>query len=293
MTGPHSSKLIINAAITGCVLGKSDTPHLPVTLEEIVQCVRRVREEGASIVHLHARDVQGQPSADGQLYNELVQAVRQACPDLIVCVSLSGRHVSSVKARAAALESRPDMASLALGSMNFPQQASVNPPQTIEALAQRIHDVGAVPELEVFEAGFIHFAKYLLRKGRLQPPLYFNLLLGSLGAAPLDLVGLGHMVDMLPEGSTWAAGGIGRYQLDGNVLAIAAGGHVRVGLEDNIYFDRERTEPADNARLVARLARIGRELGREAAGGDEARAIIGLPARPAIASARDCAESAD
>ena len=112
-----------------------------------------------------------------------------------------------------------------------------------------------------------------------QAPYYFNIILGSLGAAPLDLIGLGHIVNMLPERATWAVGGIGTHQLDANAMGIAAGGHVRVGLEDNLFYDRRRADLADNARLVARVARIARELGREPASGTEARKLIGLPSQ--------------
>lgn len=270
--------LIINAAVTGMVPTKAQTPHVPVTAEEIVACARRVRDAGAAILHLHARDAEGRPTSDGAAYVELLDRVRAACPDLILCVSLSGRRVSDPARRAEALRAHPDMASLTLGSMNFPAEACVNDPATITDLAARIYAAGAVPELEVFEAGFIHFASYLIRKGVLRPPYYFNLILGSLGAAPLDLVGLGHLVGLLPPGATWAVGGIGRYQLDANVLAIAAGGHVRVGLEDNLHYDRLRTDLADNPRLIDRLVRIARELGREPATPAEARRLIGLGA---------------
>jgi uncharacterized protein (DUF849 family) len=160
--------------------------------------------------------------------------------------------------------------------MNFISGPSVNAPDTIQELAARIHAAGAVPELEVFEAGFANFASYLARKGILRPPHYANIILGSLGAAPLDLVGLGHLVGLLPAGATWSVGGLGRYQLDANVMGIAAGGHVRVGLEDNIHYDRGRQDLADNPSLVARIARIGREMGREPATPAEARAVIGL-----------------
>jgi uncharacterized protein (DUF849 family) len=163
--------------------------------------------------------------------------------------------------------------------MNFPKQLSANPPDVIQELAARIYAVGAVPELEVFEAGFINYANYLIRKGILHAPHYFNLILGSLGTAPLDLVGFGHMVSLLPPGSTWSAGGIGRYQLDANVMAIAAGGHVRLGIEDNHYYDRDRKILADNRRFVERVVGIGRELGREPATPDEARTLVGLPPR--------------
>jgi len=271
-----SRKLIINAAITGTVLNSTDTPHLPLSFEEIVESCRLVRGAGAAIVHLHARNSDQSPCYDPQVYTELVQRVRDAT-DLIVCVSLSGRFVSDLDVRAAALAARPDMASLTAGSMNFMTQPSINSPDTIRGLAERIHASEAIPEIEVFEAGFINYANYLIRKGVLRPPHYFNLLFGSLGAAPLELIGLGHMVSMLPPGAVWSVGGMGQYQLDANVMAIAAGGHVRVGLEDNIYYDRDKTDLADNVRLVARIVRIAREMGREPATPDEARRIIGMP----------------
>lgn len=272
-----SDKLIINAAVTGAVLRKSDTPHLPTTISEIVENAIRVREAGASVIHLHARNPDQSPCYDPSVYCDLVEKVREAT-DLVINVSLSGRYVTDVSTRAAGLASRPELASLTVGSMNFISGPSVNAPDTIRELAERIHAVGAVPELEVFEAGFANFATYLARKGVLRPPHYANIILGSLGAAPLDLVGLGHIISVLPPGTTWSVGGLGQYQLDANVMSVAAGGHVRVGLEDNIYFDRERHDLADNSRLVARIARLGRELGREPATPAEAREIIGLPA---------------
>lgn len=274
-----SNKLIINAAITGTVLYTSDTPHLPVSMDDIVECSRQVRAAGAAIVHLHARNPDQSPCYDPQVYCELVRRVREAT-DLMVCVSLSGRYVTDLDVRASGLASKPDMASLTVGSMNFMTQPSVNSPETIRGLAERIHAAGTVPEIEVFEAGFINYANYLIRKGVLKPPHYFNILLGSLGAAPLDLIGLGHMVSMLPPEAIWSVGGLGQFQLDANVMAIAAGGHIRVGLEDNIFFDRERNDLADNVRLVSRIAGISREMGREPATPEEARRILGMPSRP-------------
>ena len=272
----RQDSLIINAAITGAMLGKRDSPHLPVVLGEIVDCARRVQDAGAAIVHLHARNPDASPSYAAERYCEMVERVRQACGGLIVCVSLSGRFIPDLDQRAAALRAAPDMASLTLGSMNFPGDPSINAPDTITALAGRIQAAGAVPELEVFEAGFINYANHLIRKEVLRPPFYFNLILGSLGSAPLDLMGVAHMVGMLPPGAVWALGGIGRFQLDANVLALTAGGHVRVGLEDNLYYDRARTELADNVRLVERIARLGREMGRSPASPETARAILGL-----------------
>jgi Uncharacterized conserved protein len=271
-----SDKLIINAAITGTVLYKSDSPFLPTTVSEIVACAVQVREAGASIIHLHARNPDESPSYDPALYTELVGRVREAT-DLVVNVSLSGRFVSDVDTRSAPLASRPDIASLTVGSMNFISGPSVNAPDTIGELAARIYAAGAIPELEVFDSGFANFATYLARRDVLRPPHYANIILGSLGSAPLDPVSLGLIVGLLPSGTTWSVGGLGRFQLDANVMGIAAGGHVRVGLEDNIHFDRARVDLADNPRLVARPARIGREMGREPATPAEARSIIGLP----------------
>jgi uncharacterized protein (DUF849 family) len=255
---------------------KADSPHVPITPREIADCARRVRDAGASIIHMHARDANEVPTSKAEAFVELVVQVRESVPDMIICVSLSGRNLSDPWKRAEPLAATPEMASLTLGSMNFPQQASVNSPEVISDLARWIYKAGAIPELEAFEPGFINYANYLIRKEVLRPPYYFNLILGSLGASPLDLVGLGHMVGLLPPGATWAVGGIGRYQLDANVMGIVAGGHVRVGLEDNLYYDRKRTVPASNVRLVERLARIGREIGREVATPREAREIIGL-----------------
>jgi 3-keto-5-aminohexanoate cleavage enzyme len=235
-----ANQLIINAAITGMVPGKNDTPHVPISVAEIVAGIR-------------------------------------AASDLVVCVSLSGRLVADIGNRLAGLKANPDLASLTLGSLNFMTQPSINAPATIALLAECIHAAGAVPELEIFEAGFANTACHLVKRGILKPPHYANIILGSLGSAPFDPIGLGHLVSLLPPGTTWSVGGIGRFQLDANVMAIAAGGHVRTGLEDNLFYDRERRELADNARLVERIARIGREMGREPATPAEARAIIGLP----------------
>jgi 3-keto-5-aminohexanoate cleavage enzyme len=250
--------------------------QVPDTIEQITETAVRVRDAGASIVHLHARNPDQSPCFDESVYCELVDSVRAACDDIIVCVSLSGRHVTDLNVRAAALASHPEMASLTLGSMNFATQPSLNSPDTIRGLAERIYAAGAIPELEVFEAGFVNFAGYLARKEVLRPPYYFNIILGSLGSAPLDLIGLGHMVSMLPEGSIWACGGLGQYQLPANVMAIAAGGHVRVGLEDNIHYDSIKRDATDNEQLIARVARIAREMGREPATPAEAREMIGL-----------------
>jgi uncharacterized protein (DUF849 family) len=277
-----TEKVILNVALTGMVPTKRENPALPETAEEIAEDCARVRDLGASIVHVHAREG-GLPTQKREVYADILRAVRARCPDLILCASCSGRNVPELEARAAVLDlegdAKPDMASLTLGSLNFPRQASVNAPETIAGLAERMYARGIRPELEVFEVGMADLSRYLLRKGVLRPPLYFNLLLGSLGTISLSPLNLGTLLAALPEGAVWAAAGIGRFQLAANVMALAAGGHVRVGLEDNLHFDAARRDPATNPRLVERIAAIARSLGREPASPAETRGILGLPSR--------------
>lgn len=282
MTDPPP--LIINAALTGMVPTKADNPSLPVTPEEIAADARRCYELGATILHLHARDEAGRPTYRKERYADIVASVRERCPEAIVCVSTSGRVFKTFEERSQVLDLsgdlKPDMASLTLGSLNFPRQASVNEPDMIRRLAERMKERGIVPELEVFDWGMVDYARYLIDRGVLEPPFYFNILLGSLGTLSATPLRLAMLVEALPPGSTWAAAGIGRFQLPVNGLAIAMGGHVRVGLEDNLWLDAAKTRPATNPALVERLARIAQAHERRAATPAEARALIGLPAHP-------------
>jgi len=275
--------VIINTAITGMVPTKQDTPHVPITIEEIADDVEAVAEVGASVVHLHPRDENGMPTCDPELYRRLIGTVRTRCPDIIICASCSGRIESDVDARGVALsfdgDVKPDMASLTCGSMNFPKQASVNAPQTIVELAKRMRDNGIRPEIEVFEPGMVNYTRYLIRKGLIDEPIYVNILLGNLGTSSASAFDLSHIVALLPESSIWSVAGMGRYQLPVNSMALAMGGHVRVGLEDNLYYDWSNKTLATNRMLVERVVRIARELGRSPATPQQAREIIGLPMR--------------
>lgn len=276
--------LIVNAALTGMVPTKEDNPNVPVTPEEIAEDAARCRRAGAAIVHLHARDEHGRPTWRADVYAEIVRRVRERCPDVVVCVSTSGRLWNEFEKRAEVLdldgELKPEMASLTLGSLNFPRQASVNDPDMIRRLAERMHERGIVPELEVFDLGMVDYATYLLERGVLHPPLYFNLLLGSLGTVSATPFNLALLARALPPGATWAGAGIGRFQLLVNSLAVASGGHVRVGLEDNLWLDPGKRQPASNLALVERLVALARLLGREVATPAQARQLIGLSAGP-------------
>jgi uncharacterized protein (DUF849 family) len=278
-------KLIINLAGTGMVPGKADNPALPITPGEIADDCARCCALGVSLLHLHARDEQGQPTWKPDVYRDIIRRVRERCPDAVICVSTSGRTFKEFAERAAVLDldgdAKPDMASLTLGSLNFPNQASVNEPAMIRALAQRMRERDIVPELEIFDFGMLDYAHYLIERDILRPPYYFNLLLGSLGtlaATPFNLASLTRALPASHVGkTTWAGAGIGRFQFLVNSLAITMGGHVRVGLEDNLYMDTDKQRLASNPALVERLARLAEATEREIATPAEARAMIGLP----------------
>jgi 3-keto-5-aminohexanoate cleavage enzyme len=269
-------KLIIKAALTGMIPMKEDTPHVPITPKEIAEDAYRVYKAGASCVHIHARDGTGLPTYKAEVFREIFGLILERCPDIIICATTSGRVDPQVEHRAEVLSLKPEMASLTVGSMNFPKYASVNPPSTILELAKIMVQNDIMPELEIFEPGFINYALYLHGKGILRSPLHFNMLLGSLGSVPAGLRDLTYLVDSLPEGSVWSATGIGRYQTQINVGAMLMGGHVRVGVEDSLYYQYPNKELATNEALVKRIVRIAEEIGREIASPDEARAIIGL-----------------
>jgi uncharacterized protein (DUF849 family) len=278
--------LIINLAPTGMVPTKAMTPHVPISPQEIADDVGRCAELGASIIHLHARDEQGRPTTRPEYMAPLVEAVRGVDPELVVCVTCSGRFATSVDERGAVLDltgaAKPDMASLTLGANNFVQQASVNAPDTIRGLASRMAERGIKPELEVFEPGMLTFAHYLAEKGLIEGRWYVNVLLGNLGTSPATPGALGAFLALLPPDSVFAVAGIGRFQTAANMLGIATGGHVRVGIEDNIWWDRERSTLATNSRLVDRVRRMAEIAERPIATSAETRALLGL-AQPVAA----------
>ena len=280
--------LIVNAALTGMVPSKDDNPSVPVAPDEIAEDAACCVEAGATVVHLHARDADGNATYRADVYAEIVAKVRERCPDVIVCVSTSGRVFKTFEERSAVLDLdgdlKPDMASLTLGSLNFPAQASVNDPDMIRGLAERMAERAIVPELEVFDLGMVDYAHFLLARGvlrtaalRQRPPRIARHTLRDTGH-------LAAVVDALPAGSTWAGAGIGRFQFFVNGLAVAMGGHVRVGLEDNLWLDREKTRQATNLALVERLVRLAEAHGRPVATAAEARRAIGLPASVPSAS---------
>ena len=252
--------VIINFTPTGMIPTKEMTRHVPISPQEIVEDVRRAREVGITMVHLHARSENGVPAYRKEIYGEIIEGIRACDQELVICVSLSGRDFHEFEQRTDCLnlngQLKPDMGSLTLSSLNFNRVASVNAPDMICRLAETMKQKGILPELEAFDAGMINYAKYLSRKGILEPPYYFNVLCGNIACAQADLLHAGIMIRDLPPDSYWSLAGIGDAQLMMNSIAIAAGGGVRVGLEDNIWFDRKRTRLASNADLIERIHRI-------------------------------------
>lgn len=268
--------LIINAAITGMIPKKIDTRHVPIHPQEIIGDAKRCRDAGATIIHLHARDVDETPTYKKEIYAEIFQGVREECPELLISGSCSGRVYGEFWQRSEVLKLDPDFGSLTLGSLNFPQQASINDPQMVQQLATTMRQRGIIPEMEIFDLGMVDYAHFLIRKGFIDPPFYANILLGSLGTLSATVDNLCAVVRALPEGTTWAATGIGRFQFPINSLAVTMGGHVRVGLEDAIYFDWETKGLATNAELIERVVRLAHAAGREIATADQTRQIIGI-----------------
>lgn len=273
-------KYILNFTPTGMIPTKELTPHVPIEPDEIIQQVLEAIEIGANMVHLHARDrATGQPTYKKEVYAQIIDGIRQENQEVLICVSTSGRTFCEFAQRSECLDLtgdlKPDFGSLTLSSVNFNDQASVNSPQMIKDLAKKMLDNGIRPELEAFDLGMINYAHYLIKKELIQPPYYFNLILGNIACAQANLLSLGLMVKELPEQSIWSAGGIGNYQLTMNAMGLIAGGGVRIGLEDNIYYDTERTRLATNRELVERLVVIAGAMGMSPYTCQEARRMYG------------------
>lgn len=267
---------ILNLTPTGMIPTRAMTPHVPVTPAEIVAQVNEAATLGVNMVHLHARDAAtGEPTWRPEVYAAIMAGIRERHPDLVLCVSTSGRTFGEFAQRAAVLQLKgdlkPDFGSLTLSSLNFNREASMNSPQMIQDLARVMLDNGIRPELEAFDLGMINYAHYLIRKELVRSPCYANLILGNIACAQADLMHLGLMIRELPPHTTWSAGGIGQAQLPMNAAALIAGGGVRVGLEDNIHFDVERTRLATNRELVERIVAVAAALGHRPLSHREAR----------------------
>lgn len=275
--------LIVNFTPTGMIPTKEMTQHVPVSINEIVENVHEACEIGITMVHLHARDEKtGEPTYDGKIYRNIIEKIRRFSRDLVICVSLSGRAFVEFEKRAEPLrlegDSKPDMGSLTLSSLNFNNQESINSPGMIQSLASEMKSRGILPELEAFDTGMINYARYLEKKGLIRPPHYFNLIFGNIACAQSDLLHVGVMINDLPPNSYWSIGGVGNAQAIMNSLSIIYGGGVRVGLEDNIWFDKDRTRLARNADLLRRIHMLAEVHERKVMPANELRGIMQLQA---------------
>ena len=254
-------KTILNFTPTGMIPMKKDTPYVPVTPEEIIFDVKKAVELGITMVHLHARDpVTQEPTYKSRVYAEIIYGIRAFAPDLVICVSTSGRTFKDFASRSDVLtlegDLKPDMASLTLSSLNFNHEASVNSPDMVMALAKEMLHRGIKPELEVFDLGMANYAKYLIKKELLQPPYYANIILGNIACAQADLVHIGCIIRDMPEETLISLGGVGNAQLSVNSLAVSMGLGVRTGLEDNYWYDTKRTKLATNIEQIQRIKEI-------------------------------------
>ncbi|MFC1704057.1 3-keto-5-aminohexanoate cleavage protein [Candidatus Omnitrophota bacterium] len=274
------NKLIINFTPTGMIPIKEMTPHVPVKPKEIIKDILASRQYGVSMAHIHARGKDGKPAYKREIYEEIIQGIRSVDKDLILCVSTSGRSWSEFEKRSECLDitgsNKPDMGSLTLSSLNFNKQASINSPQMIQMLAKKMLDNGIKPELEVFDAGMINYAKYLHSKKLIEPPFYFNLILGNIACAQANILNLGLLIHELPAHSIWAVGGVGDAQLKMNINGMINGGGVRVGIEDNIYLTSKRDTLATNMDLLKRIFDIAAALHIEIATPEEVRKALRL-----------------
>jgi 3-keto-5-aminohexanoate cleavage enzyme len=270
--------LIITVAAVGAELTPEQTPHLPLTPEALGETAARCQAAGASIIHVHCRNDDGTNTSAVARFKAALAAIR-ARSDLIVQFTTGGAVGMTPQERAGPLRLRPEMATLTCGSVNFGDEIFENSFPIMREILAAMRRYDVVPELEIFDAGHIANARRLESEGLLQFPRHFDLVLGVPGALDANVRNLVNLIDALPPDCTWSVAGIGRQQLPMAVSAIAMGGHVRVGIEDNIYYAKGRL--ASNDELVARVARIAVEMGRPPATPDQARELLGLPARTA------------
>jgi 3-keto-5-aminohexanoate cleavage enzyme len=267
-------KLIITAALTGAEVTRAQQPALPINPEEIALAAQECAEAGASIVHVHARNPDGNPTQDKETYRSIIAAVRERC-GVIVQVSTGGAVGMTPAERLAPVTLVPEMATLSMGSVNFGGDVFMNHPADMEVFLQAMKQHGVKPEFEIFDSGMLSTASRWLKKGLVTGPTHFDFVLGIPGGMAGTPEALMYLKSLLPPDATWTVAGIGAAQLPLGVMAIVLGGHVRVGFEDNIYY-RKGELASSNAQMVARIARISHELNRPIATPNEARAILGI-----------------
>lgn len=235
---------------------KSMTPYVPVTPSEIIEQVHEAYEVGITITHLHARQEDEVPTYKKSIYREIFEGVRKHCPELIICGSSSGRNFPEFEKRSEVIELEPDMCSLTLSSLNFLKQASMNAPDMIIKLAEKMKAHGVVPELECFDLGMINYGHYLINKGIVDGPYYWNLLFGNIAGFQANLNHLSVALNDIPANHFVSLAGLAANQLPISSTAVAMGYGVRIGIEDNIWWDINRTRKCTNIELIKRVHQL-------------------------------------
>ncbi|MBW2439226.1 MAG: 3-keto-5-aminohexanoate cleavage protein [Deltaproteobacteria bacterium] len=270
-------KLIITAAITGSRVTREKTPHIPITPGEIVQSAIECWQAGASIVHIHVRDPDtGLGTQDLGIFKQVVEPLRDKT-DLVLCLTTSGIPGKNlpIEERLAPLELEPELASFDAGSINLGDSVFINSPEFLERAATEMKNRGVKPELEIFDLGMLITCLRMLDAKQLDHPAHFQLVLGTPWGAPASPRSLLNLHDYIPPEATWSVIGIGKGHLPVSVMALAMGGHIRVGMEDNIYYSRG-VLARENAAFVERIVRLARAYGREVATPEETRGILKL-----------------
>ncbi|TCL38089.1 uncharacterized protein (DUF849 family) [Anaerospora hongkongensis] len=269
-------KVMITVATTGAWPGKKDNPNIPLTPIEIANDVYDCWQAGAAIAHLHMRDDQGKGTMDKDKFRETVELIRSKCNIVINCTTSGDLNATDETRMAHLIELKPEMASYDAGSMNWMHSGLfLNPPAFLEKLGIVMQENNVKPEIEIFDAGMIYNSFYYQKKGVLKAPIHYQFVLGAAGGTAATVENLVYLKGLIPAESTWSALGIGSGHVPIMLAAIAMGGHVRVGMEDNVYYAKGRLAKS-NAELVARTARIIRDSNKEVASADEARLILGL-----------------
>ena len=273
----HMGKLIITAAITGSRITRETTPYIPITPKEITQSAIDCWRAGASIVHIHVRDPEtGQGTQDLQLFRQVVEPLREKT-DLVLCLTTSGipgRNLP-IEERLAPLALKPELASFDAGSINLGGAVFINSPEFLDGAAAQMKTQGVKPELEIFDMGMLVTCLRMKEAGKLDAPLHFQFVLGTPSGAPATPQSLLHLHENIPENSTWSVIGAGRGHLPVSMMALVLGGHIRVGMEDTVYYSRGVLAKT-NAQLVDRIVRIADAYGRQVATPQEAREILSI-----------------
>ena len=269
-------KLIITAAICGAEVTKKHNPAVPYTVEEMVREAKSAFEAGAAVIHVHVREDDGTPTQDRERFRVVLDAIKEACPGVILIPSTGGAVGMTAEERLQPTELFPEMATLDCGTCNFGDDIFVNDMPTMRAFGQRMIENHIKPEYECFEIGHLDTILNMAKKGLVPgAPMQFNFVLGVHGCTPATVENLAFFASKIPAGSTWTVSGVGRSAWTMAAAAIAMGGNVRVGFEDNIYLGKGQ-KAASNGELVAKVVRIAKELGREIATPAEAREILSL-----------------